>query len=508
MAASSTQDNSRADISVLCSPLSAGGASKNADHLPIVVDLDGTLTPADTLIESLIMLAKQSPLTLLRSPLWLLKGRAQFKERIAAHASISAEHLPYRELFLAYLREEKAKGRRIILATAAHRSIADSVSMHLGLFDKVLATETSHNLKGKTKLQAIQESVGATFAYAGDSQTDLPIWMAAKAAILVGVAPHTAEMVRRDVTVEREFPRGDVSLTVWLRSLRVHQWVKNVLLLVPLLTSFSFVHIESLVTMMIAFLAFSCAASATYMINDLWDLESDRAHPRKRLRPFASAELPIPHGLAVAASALVLAFVMAHAVSKGFFLMLLLYLLLTSTYSWVLKRYVLIDVLVLSLLYTLRIFAGAIAIGIAISSWLLAFSVFMFLSLALVKRCAELVLLDQNGVAATRGRDYRVTDLVVLWPLGIGSALSAVVVFGLFISAPETQVRYATPDLLWLLSIGLIYWLARIWVKTSRGEMHDDPIVWAIKDRGSRVTVFCMIVVVLIAHFATLCPAP
>lgn len=475
-----------------------------ATNTPLVVDLDGTLTPTDTLVESLVKVVKQSPLNLLRLPFWLMKGRAGFKEAIAAHAGISAEHLPYRQPLLDYLREEKAKGRQIILATAAHHSIADGVAKHLGIFDQVLATESGHNLKGKAKLQAIQEKMGASFVYAGDSQADVPIWKAAQAAVLVDVPSSTAAMVRQGVPIEREFQGDGAGLSVWLRALRVHQWLKNLLLFVPLLTAFSFTDIGKLASMVLAFLAFSFAASATYMVNDLWDLENDRAHPRKRLRPFASARLPILHGLAIAAGALFLAFGLAFTVSTGFLLMLLLYLVLTSAYSWVLKEYVLIDVLMLSLLYTLRILAGSVAIGIATSSWLLAFSVFMFLSLALVKRCAELVSLGESGAEATRGRDYRVTDLVVLWPLGVGAALSAVVVFGLFISAPETQGRYGTPQLLWLVAIGLIYWLARLWVKTSRGEMHDDPVVYAIKDRGSRVTVFAMIAVMLAAHFLTL----
>lgn len=478
--------------------------SGSARASPLVVDLDGTLTPTDTLIESVVKLVKQSPLNLLRLPLWLLKGRAGFKETIALHASIAPEHLPYRERLLAYLLEEKANGRQIILATAAHRSIADGVSAHLGFFDKVIATQSGRNLKGKTKLQAIQESVGEVFVYAGDSLADLPIWQAASAAVLVGVSPRTAAMVRRDIPIEREFVQEAPGLAVWLRALRVHQWLKNLLLFVPLLTAFSFMEIGKLVTMAVAFLSFSFAASATYIVNDLWDLENDRAHPRKRERPFASARLPILQGLAVASAALMLAFVMAFWVSRDFFLILSVYLVLTSAYSWILKEYVLIDVLMLSLLYTLRILAGSVAIGVATSSWLLAFSVFMFLSLALVKRCAELVSLERNGVEATRGRDYRVADLVVLWPLGVGAALSAVVVFGLFISAPETQARYATPELLWLVAIGMIYWLSRLWIKTSRGEMHDDPVVYAIKDRGSRVTVFSMISVILVAYFTRL----
>lgn len=471
---------------------------------PLVVDLDGTLTPTDTLVESLIKLIKQSPLNLLRLPIWLLKGRAEFKAAIAERVTIDAAHLPYRESFLDYLRQQKSNGRQIWLATAAHRSIADGVAAHLKLFDRVLATENDRNLKGRAKLEAIQQSAGGEFVYAGDSRADLPIWHAARAAILVGVSPRIANQIRLSVPVEHEIQDKRAGLTTLLKALRVHQWLKNLLLFVPLLTAFSFMEIGKLATMVLAFLSFSLAASATYVVNDLWDLDNDRAHPRKRHRTFASARLPILHGLAIAGVILIFAFALAFAVSQAFILLLLTYLVLTSSYSWVLKEYVLIDVLMLSLLYTLRILAGSVAIGIATSSWLLAFSVFIFLSLALVKRCAELVSLEQYGTKSTRGRDYRVSDLVVLWPLGVGAALSAIVVFGLFISDPETKVRYATPHLLWLVAVGLIYWLARLWIKTSRGEMHDDPVIYAIKDHGSRIIVIGMIVVMLAAHFLKL----
>lgn len=471
--------------------------------MPLIVDLDGTLTPSDTLVESVIKLVKQSPFNLLRLPIWLLSGKSRFKNAIAEHTQFSAEYLPYNESLLAYLRNEKAKGRKIVLATAAHRSIAESVSVHLGLFDLVLATDTNLNLKGRAKLQAIEDAVGKHFVYAGDSLADLPIWKAATAAILVGVTKKISKIIQLDTPIEQDFPKKRAGFAVWARALRIHQWLKNLLLFVPLLTAFSFLEIEKIATMMLAFLAFSLVASATYIVNDLWDLENDRAHPRKRLRPFANARLPISHGLVVAAGALALAFTLAAALPTGFFLMLVLYLILTSVYSWVLKEYVLLDVLMLSILYTLRILAGSVAIGVAVSSWLMAFSVFIFLSLALVKRCAELVSHEHNGVTASKGRDYRVTDLVVLWPLGLGAALSSVVVFGLFISAPDTQLRYATPQILWLVAIGLIYWLARLWIKTSRSEMHDDPLIYAIKDRGSRVAIFLMIIVTLAAKFLT-----
>jgi 4-hydroxybenzoate polyprenyltransferase/phosphoserine phosphatase len=472
-----------------------------ADRPALVVDLDGTLTPTDTLAESLIALVKQSPLNLLRVPLRLLNGRADFKDWVATHAGISAESLPYNEPLLAYLRGEKEKGRRIVLATAAHRSIAEGVSGHLGLFDAVIATQDGRNLKGEAKLEAIRQKLGGEFVYAGDSAADRAIWKAAKAAVLVGVAPGVAESVRRDVPVEREFVADTGGLSAWLRALRVHQWLKNLLLFVPLLTAFSFFDAWKLLTTLIAFFAFSFAASASYVFNDLWDLENDRAHPRKRLRPFATGRIPIAKGLAVAAVLIMVALGLATAVSRNFLYMLLLYLAITSAYSWLLKERALIDVLTLSLLYTLRILAGSVAIGIPSSSWQLAFSAFIFLSLALVKRCAELVSLEQSGQGSAPGRDYRVTDLAVLWPLGVGAALSAVVVFGLFISTEETRTRYATPELLWLVALGLVYWLARLWIKTSRGKMDDDPLVYAVKDSGSLMAVSFMVAVTLIAHF-------
>ena len=471
---------------------------------PLVVDLDGTLTPCDTLVEGTLKLVRRSPRHLLFLPLWLLRGRAGFKVRLAAHAGVSADQLPYNEEFLTYLRAEKARGRRIVLATAAHSSIADGVAQHLGLFDYVLATSEGSNLKGAAKLLALRRVVGEDFLYAGDSGADMPIWVASGKAILVGASARTARAARAAVPVEREFGGGRTPLPVWLRALRVHQWLKNLLLFVPLLTAFSFLEHGKIGPLLLAFVAFCMMASATYLVNDLWDLESDRAHPRKRLRPFASGQLPILHGVAAAGGLLAVSLVLAWAVSPPFLAMLLLYLLLTCAYSWELKEHVMVDVLTLSLLYTLRIQAGSVALGITTSSWLLAFSVFIFLSLALIKRCSELVSLQREGGTATRGRDYRVGDLVVLWPLGLGSSLCAVVVLGLFISAPETAARYSTPGLLWLAAFGLIYWLARMWIKTSRGEMHDDPIVYAIKDAGSRLAIASMVAVVLLARFVHL----
>jgi 4-hydroxybenzoate polyprenyltransferase/phosphoserine phosphatase len=470
-------------------------------NCPIVVDLDGTLTPTDTLVESVVQVVKRQPWTLLQFPFWLIRGRAEFKSEIATRTKFSVKNLPLRGELLDYICSEKAKGRKIILATAAHRSIADQVAARLGLFDVVLASDSEINLKGAAKLKAIQETVGPHFSYAGDSSADLPIWENASAAILVGASARVAKTVRSNKPVEREFTFAPVNIRTWLRALRVHQWAKNLLLFVPLLTGFAFLQIDKLAAIVGAFIAFSLAASATYMVNDLWDLDNDRAHPRKRHRPFAGALITIKAGVGVAGVLLAIALAIAASISPGFLLMLGIYLVITCGYSWVLKEYVLVDVVVLSILYTVRIIAGSVAVEVSVSTWLLAFSVFLFLSLALVKRCAELVSLDQSGRKAASGRDYRVSDLTVLWPLGCGASLSAVVILGLFISAPETQERYQTVQLLWLVALGLVYWVARVWIKTSRGEMHDDPLVFALKDFGSGVTIALMLAATLGAHF-------
>lgn len=470
---------------------------------PLVVDLDGTLTPTDTLIESLAKLVKQNPLDLIRLPLWILQGRARLKEALAERVTLEPKSLPYNAELLDYLQTEKRNGRPIFLATAAHHSIAEPVAKHLGLFNCVLATQGRQNLKGERKLQLIREKVGESFVYAGDSEADRPIWKSSTAAILVGVSKRTATSVRVHTPIEREFPKEGPGFRIWLRAIRIHQWAKNLLLFVPLLTAFSFLNLEKLETSALAFLAFSLAASSTYLINDLWDLESDRAHPRKHRRPFASGQLPIMQGVVFSGISLSLGMMIAYSVSTNFLLALITYVALTSVYSSILKSYVLLDVMMLSSLYTLRIIAGSIAISVPVSAWLQAFSFFIFLSLALVKRCAELVSLQQIGRNETRGRDYRVSDLTVLWPLGLSSAVASIVVFGLFINAPETQVRYQMPELLWLSAAGLTYWISRLWIKTARGEMHDDPLIYAVQDFGSRVTILTIVAGLVLAHFLT-----
>lgn len=472
---------------------------------PLVVDLDGTLTPTDTLWESIVRLIQQRPASLLLLPLWLLSGRAGFKSRIADRVRWSGQGVPLHEELLAYLREQKATGRKIVLCTAANERIAQTVAARVGLFDEVIASDARSNVKAERKRDVIRERVGDAFVYAGDSQADLPVWKAASAAIVVGGSEGFKRKVAAQSTIERAFEphAGRAGPRVWLKAIRAHQWLKNLLILVPLLTSFSS-DPHRLRLAISAFIAFSFAASATYLVNDLWDLDSDRVHARKKNRPLASGAVTIAQALFVGVLLMTTAFAIAISASLQFTALLLVYVILTSTYSWKLKRVVVADVLTLASLYTLRVLAGAVAIGVEVSSWLLAFSGFVFFGLALVKRCAELVSLEQDGRLGATGRDYKVADLKVLWPMGVGASLCAVVVFGLFIHAPDTIVRYQSPKLIWFAALGLIYWLTRLWIKTARGEMHDDPLVFAVRDLNSRIVIGIIVAVALLAHFVKL----
>lgn len=474
---------------------------RDVAHVPLVVDLDGTLTPVDTLAESIVRLLVGSPLKILQFPGWLFAGRAFFKARVADRVDFESISIPFRDALILYLNEQVALGRNVILATAANEKIAKVIAARLGIFDRVLASDEDRNLKGSVKLEAIKEAVGPRFVYAGNSAADLPIWNSSAGAILVDVPRGVKRGISTQTFVEKEFCDRQSALGVWARALRIHQWLKNLLLFVPLLTSFSFDDLHKLLAVVLAFVSFSLTASATYLVNDLWDLENDRSHPRKKGRALASGQIQISTALAAASILLATAFIVASQVTISFVLMLVVYLIVTSAYSWALKGYVLVDVLALSALYTIRIFAGSLAIGVPISSWLLVFSLLLFLSLALVKRCSELLALSRIERVAAAGRDYRVGDLVVLWPMGVGASLCSIVVFCLFLSSPETQAKYTMPQLMWIVAFALIYWLSRVWIKTSRHEMHDDPIVFAVRDWGSRTTILAMIALTLGAHF-------
>lgn len=467
--------------------------------VPLFVDLDGTLLKTDLLAESTLALIKQAPWLIFLLPFWLLRGKAYLKARIAERVSLEIDTLPLHSEFVAYLQAQHASGRTIHLATASDAKLAQPVANRLDIFQSVLCSNGTHNLRSEAKLDAILKITGgAPFDYAGNARADFPIWAKARQAIVVNPGSGVEAGARQRTKVSQVFDDRPTLWRIWLKQTRLHQWMKNLLIGVPLLTSHAF-NINNLVAVALAFIAFGLVASATYMLNDLFDLASDRRHPRKCQRPFAAGNLGIVPGCIGMALMLLGGLLLAASLSPWFLLALLSYLGLTLSYSLYFKSYVLIDVLMLALLYTVRIIAGAIVINVDISSWLLAFSMFTFLSLALVKRRAELVAMEELDREGTKGRDYQLNDAPAISSMGISAGYLAVLVLALYVDSPAVSGHYSHPRLLWLLCPLMLYWTSRLWIKTSRGEMHDDPLVFSLQDSASWVVFVSMALVTVAA---------
>jgi 4-hydroxybenzoate polyprenyltransferase/phosphoserine phosphatase len=464
----------------------------------LCVDLDGTLLRSDLLHESLLALLASNPLYIFLLPFWLLGGKAVFKRRIAERVSLLPETLPYDARLLEALRTTGQRPR--VLCTASDELLARPIAGHLGLFDEVIASDGRTNLAGRHKAEALVERFGeGGFDYAGNSKVDLQIWRHARGAIVVG-GETLARAAAGLTTVRDHLPTyNGGNLRTWLRALRLHQWLKNLLVLVPVFTSHRFLDPVALTDAVIAFIAFGLCASGVYILNDLLDLTSDRQHPRKRLRPFAAGTLPLSHGLAAAPVLTMVSFALALWCSPVFAATLLCYYAMTLGYSLRLKRIVMIDVILLAALYTVRIIGGTVAIGSELSFWLLAFSMFIFLSLALLKRYTELALALAVGKRDASGRGYGTDDLPLIQSLGAASGYIGVLVFALYINSPESLALYGQPKLLWLMCPLLLYWISRMWVIAHRGVMHDDPVVFAATDRVSQAVVLICVAIVLAA---------
>ncbi|MHB8354911.1 MAG: UbiA family prenyltransferase [Burkholderiales bacterium] len=451
---------------------------------PLCVDLDGTLICTDLLAEALLSLLKQRPWTLLLLPLWFLRGKAYLKNEVARRVTIDPATLPYREDVLEYLRAECARGRRLILATAAARLYATQMATHIGLFSDVFATDTV-NLKGTRKAECLVAIFGTQcFDYMGDSHADLAIVPFAHETLLVAPSASLLGQATAIGRISKVFPAPNRPCTAPMRTLRPHQWLKNLLVFVPPIADHQF-GMRTWILALLAFVAFSLTASGLYVLNDLLDLAADRTHPRKKMRPFASGQMKLAHGMLLAPLMVAAGFITALGLPSLFGLTLLFYVALTLGYSFLFKRLMILDVLVLAALYTVRLLGGAAATRIPPSFWLLAFSVFFFLSLALIKRYAELVTLRQHGQVKATGRGYHVDDFPVLLGLGMASGYSATVVLALYLNSPVVASLYRDPRVLWLLCPLLFYWLNRAWLLTHRGEMHDDPVIFAATDRVS-----------------------
>lgn len=471
------------------------------------VDLDGTLVATDTLWESLLVLARNDLLSLWRVPLWLMRGRSALKQEIGKRVRLNVAALPYREEVLAYLWAQKQAGRRIVLATAADQGVARAIADHLGLFSDVLASDGKTNLKAGRKLEAVRELAGDQgFDYVGDSRADLPLWRASGRALMVAPSASLLRQARRVCPVQQVVCPAPSRVLEVLRAIRVHQWVKNVLLFVPMVLAHKASDVDTLLRVLAAFFSFSFAASCVYLVNDLLDLESDRAHPHKRLRPFAAGRLQPAVGVVLAPVLLIAGLVVGWAwVSAAFGQMIVLYLVLTTLYSKYFKKKPILDVLLLAGLYTYRVLAGTVAASVPASPWLLAFSIFFFLSLAFIKRYADLAAMTLKGDSGEGlpGRGYAVHDVDLLRSLGTSAGYLSVLVLALYINSGQVAALYPQPRVLWLICPLLLYWLSRVWFIAHRGRMSHDPIVFSIKDPVSYLVGVIIVGLIVLASYGT-----
>ncbi len=473
-----------------------------SDNTPIIVDLDGTLIKTDILWESLILLAKNSPLKLFFLPFWLSKGKAYLKSKIADSVTPDVSVLPYSSEISDFLKKSKTENRRIVLASASDERLVKKIASHLGLFDDAFGSTVENNLRGERKLELIKEITNENgFEYIGNEKADIPIWNASKRAYV-----YSSSRSLRNKVSEREkgihfFRKPSPDIMVFFRAFRVHQWIKNILLFVPLVLAHDF-SFEKIITLFVAFIAMSLCASSVYIINDILDIEADRHHRSKRKRPFAAGELSIPSGIAMSLLLLTASILLSSILSLNFLWVLLSYFLFTSIYSLILKETLLLDVIGLSALYSLRIFAGGVVASVPISQWFLAFSTFFFLDLAFLKRFIELNESKLLNRTKLKGRNYYTDDLQTIKSSGISCGYISVLVFYLYITDSSTvNELYRNKEWLWLVGPLLIYWHTRMWILAQRKGIESDPVLFTVKDLTSWIVLIGIVFVILIGAF-------
>lgn len=474
-------------------------AAPNEADVPLIVDLDGTLCRTDTLQEGLLRLAARQPISLFALPLWIAKGRLELKTQVADRIVIPAASLPLNDAVVDHVKQAREAGRPTALVSAADHRQVTAIAEEIGLFSTAQGSTRTRNLKGEEKARFLVEQYGEQgFDYVGDTIADLPVWKAARRAITVGASPsliRSAENINaQSQHIAKDQPRSRAMLT----AIRPHQWSKNLLIFLPALAAHDF---NALLPVLFGFAAFCMTASAVYIVNDLLDLDADRAHPRKRNRPFAAGDLTGLEGLLFASGLLLTAFLLS--VLSGvpeFMLILLTYFMATLTYSFWLKRKLIVDIITLAGLYTIRILAGGIVGAVLLSPWMLAFSMFLFLALAATKRQAELTDILASG-RSPEGRAYVPEDLPIIRSVATTAGQAAILVLAIYIASDTVQELYALPELLWLICPLLLYWILRMVMKAHRGQMTDDPIVFAATDLVSLVTILAAGAIVLAAAF-------
>jgi 4-hydroxybenzoate polyprenyltransferase len=467
----------------------SGSETLGNTSLPLCIDLDGTLIQTDSLWESCLRLISQQPLILALLPFWLFLGKASFKQKVSQHVNLNPASLPFNTSLLKYLTQQRLHNRHIVLVTAANKKIAEAIASHLNIFDEVLASDEKHNLSGKNKAKVLIDKFGEKgFVYAGNASIDLDVWKHAAAAIVVNGSETLTNKATQITNIEKIFPaEHKPSLKIILKAIRIHQWAKNMLIFTALILSHSWFNADAQQSIVLAFFSFSFSASAIYLINDLIDLEADRKHKTKRHRPLAAGTLPIQWAIIIVPILLACSFLLANQINSDFISILIIYLVLTTAYSLFLKPIAMLDVITLTSLYTLRIIAGAIAINVPLSYWLLAFSMFIFLSLALIKRFSELKNLAQQGETTSVSRGYHVDDLPAISLFGISSGYISVLVLVLYTHDLQAGTLYSHPNWLWFVAVAVLYWISYMWLLAFRGKMNEDPVLFAIQDRTSYI---------------------
>ena len=450
---------------------------------PVCVDVDGTLIAGDVLWESFATLARQRPLTALRVLLTLTRGRAHFKQCVAEHVTVDPTSLLYREELLEELRELNRRGVPLVLATAGDRGPAQAIADHLQIFSEVIASDGRSNLKGQRKADALIERFGnGGFDYIGNDWADLPIWRVAASATIVAAPSRLVKQLASEHSTSPRViaPRRRSTWWAFITALRPHQWVKNALVFVPVIAGHQLFRLDMVAASVLTFVAFSLSASAIYLLNDISDVAADRLHQRKRRRAFASGEVGIPVGVFASLVLLTASLLVAgFGVSTWLVAVVVAYVVTTTAYSLRLKRKPVVDIFTLTGLYLIRIVAGGVAAGIQLTTWLLAFALFLFLSLAFVKRYTELL----GTKKYLPGREYGPEDGMWMQSIGTSAGYMAVLVLALYVSSPEVTALYSRPDVLWLLCPLLLFWVTRLWFRAGRGLVHDDPVVDALRDR-------------------------
>jgi 4-hydroxybenzoate polyprenyltransferase len=472
-------------------------ASEIDNNIPICVDLDGTLLYGDTLLDSFALAMHSWPI-LIRIPGWILQGKAALKDRLADNIKLNPEILPYNNTLIEFLRDQKELGKRLILVTAAHETIGHAINQYLCLFDDVIGSTEIRNLRGKEKARILIENFGyKQFCYIGNDRTDLQIWNVAESGIVVNATKKVIYKANKATKITKIILKKSSFNRALLKELRLYQWIKNLLVFVPIITANALYDLHAWFYAAVVFSAFCATASGTYVLNDLLDLEADRAHPIKRNRPFASGILSIQTGMVLFPSLFLLGLLLASIANVLLFV--LFYALINIAYSIKLKEFPIIDLFILASVYTIRLYAGGVTTGHNVSLWLLAFSCFLFFALAIIKRVADLITSKRLNGGQDHRRGYNIKDIVILQSMGICSSFVSSLVLALYVQSEAAASLYHSPRILWAIVPLILFWQCRLWLSASRGYIKEDPILYAAKDWVSLLIGISLAIILILA---------